>query len=446
MRVRYIANACFLITLAGGQRLLTDPWFTGPCQQTWWNFPPVPDALIAEVCASRPDFLYISHLHHDHLHPESLEGFDRATPVIVGAMNTPNLKNALAGIGFRTLIETPFETPTPLADTGATLVLFKDFHGNTLGDDTQVDYDLDTSLYLTDADGVRLFLAVDNTIRPEDAARIAAQYGAPDIAQLPYASASLFPMAMADYDDVAKAAATAALRARTAANFRELARALSPKRVIPAGGEYVLGGPAAPLSRFLPQPLEAELARELDSIGMSEALAKLHPGDELDSATMGITADPRATFRGFTDADRAAYALTLADRAPSFAQLVLPDDLAFDWNRALKKCAANYGARRARMDFAPAMDVYLDATRADGAGRRLLFGFALDGPDAGVRDREGDRARLTYRLDERLLYCLITGLVSWNAMEASALIGVSRHPDVYTHDLHRSMVHFTLLS
>ena len=31
-------------------------------------------------------------------------------------------------------------------------------------------------------------------------------------------------------------------------------------------------------------------------------------------------------------------------------------------------------------------------------------------------------------------------------MEASALIGVSRDPDVYVLDLHRSMVHFTLLS
>jgi L-ascorbate metabolism protein UlaG (beta-lactamase superfamily) len=165
MKLR-IANACFLITLAGGRRMLTDPWFCGPCQQTWWNFPPVHDRLTAEVRASGPDFLYISHLHHDHLHAESLVGFARATPVIVGQMNTPNLKNALAALGFRTLIETPFETRAALANTGAELVLFKDFHGNTLGDDTQVDYDLDTSLYLFDADGARLFLAVDNTILP----------------------------------------------------------------------------------------------------------------------------------------------------------------------------------------------------------------------------------------------------------------------------------------
>jgi UDP-MurNAc hydroxylase len=445
MKLTYVANACFLIELAGGRRILTDPWFQGPCQQTWWNFPPVHPRLADDIRRCRPDFLYISHLHHDHLHPETLAPFDRATPVIVGAMNTPNLKTALAAIGFRTLIEIPFETRTPLPDTGAEIVLFKDFHGNTLGDETQVAYDLDTSLYLYDADGKRLFLAVDNTILPADAARIAAEYGAPDIAQLPYASASLFPMAMTDYDDARKMAATASLRARTAANFRELTRALRARRLIPAGGEYVLGGPAAPKSRFLPQPLGVELARELEGVGLAGALAKLYPGDVLDSATLAVTCDPEAEFRGFTDEDRAAYALTLADRTPSFTELRLPGDLAFDWGRALKKCAANYAARRARMGFAPAMDVYLDAAAAAG-GRRFLFRYALDSGDCGFCETEAERARLTYRLDERLLFALVTGLVSWNAMEASALIGVSRRPDVYTHDLHRSMVHFTLVA
>jgi UDP-MurNAc hydroxylase len=444
VKLRYIANACFLIELASGRRILTDPWFKGPCQQTWWNFPPVHDRLIEEVEQSRPDFLYISHLHHDHLHAESLAAFDRATPVIIGKMNTPNLKNALAALGFRTLIETPFETRTALPGAGADFALFKDFHGNTLGDDTQVAYDLDTSIYLFD-DRARVFLAIDNTILPADAARIAAAYGCPDIAQLPYVSASLYPMAMTDYDDEAKLAAMATLRARTAANFRALTQALAAPCVIPAGGEYVLGGPAAALSRFLPQPLAEELYAELESVGLGDSLAKLYPGDAVDSATLEIERDPDALFRDFTDDDRAAYAMSLADRTPSFMEVVLPADAPFDWVRALKKCAANYVARRAKMDFAPAMDVYLDVLGPDGA-RRLLFRYALDSTDAAPCAAVGERPRLTYRLDERLLFCLVTGLLSWNAMEASALIGVSRAPDVYVHDLHRSMVHFTLLS
>ena len=215
--------------------------------------------------------------------------------------------------------------------------------------------------------------------------------------------------------------------------------------MIPAGGEYVLGGPAADQSRFLPQPLAAELGCELKAAGLGDRLAKLYPGDALGSATSAIEPDLDAEFRDFTDADRAAYALALADRAPSFTELTLPHDVAFDWPRALKKCAANYAARRAKMGLALPMDVYLDVRTPDGA-RRLLFRYALDSADCGLCEAEGERARLSYRLDERLLFCLITGLLSWNAMEASALIGVSRHPDVYQHDLHRSMVHFTLLS
>jgi hypothetical protein len=215
--------------------------------------------------------------------------------------------------------------------------------------------------------------------------------------------------------------------------------------VIPAGGEYVLGGPAAAQSRFLPQPLAADLAAELASVGLGEALAKLYPGDALDSATLAVALDPDAAFRNFTDADRAAYALDLAGHGASYAELALPPDLDFDWPRALKKCAANYAARRERMGLALPMDVYLDVAAAGGP-RRLLFRYALDGAGCDLCEAEGERARLTYHLDERLLLCLITGLVSWNAMEASTLIGVSRTPDVYQHDLHRSMVHFTLLS
>ncbi len=447
MRFRYIANACFQITLSTGETILTDPWFDGPCQQTWWNFPPVPDALKAEVWASRPDFLYISHLHHDHLHPLTLAPFARDIPVLIGRMNTPNLKNALTALGFTTLREIAFETDTPLSDRGARLVLFKDFHGNTRGDDSAVDYDLDTSIYLTDADGTRLFCAVDNTILPADGQRIAAQYGAPDIAQIPYASASLYPMSMADYDDARKLEATRALRQRTTANFTQVFEALGARRAIPAGGEYVLGGPAAGLSRFLPQPLESQLSQALAQVGRADALAKLYPGDDLDSATLTIRQDRRASHRGFDDTDRAAYALTLADTAPSFTQVALPADAPFNWPRALKKCAANLAARRARMNLDLAMDVYLDARDAEG-GRTFLFRLSLDSTAAGMVESvtTGDRSSLTYELDQRLLFCLINALLSWNAMEASALMAIRRAPDVYTHDLHRSMVHFTLLS
>lgn len=449
MKIRYIANACFMLRLASGKTILTDPWFEGPCQQTWWNFPPLDPELLSEIQEFKPDYLYISHLHHDHLHPRSLAHFDPATPVIIGRMNTPNLANALRAVGFANLLPFEFETRAPLPGAGCELVLFRDFHGNTLGDDSALDYDLDTSIYLFDGDGTRVFNAVDNTIRPEDAERIAAQYGAPDVAMLPYASASLYPMAMADYDDAQKAAARDRIRARTSANFAEVCRRLGPARVIPAGGEYVLGGSVAGQSRFLPQPLEQELRSALGTVGLDpEILAKLYPGDELDSAGRTLTRNPRAAMRGFTDTDRAAYAMTLADQRESYAQVALPVDLGFEWSRAMGKAARNYQDRRRKLGLSIAMDVYIEAVAYRGRQRMFLFKLALDQDAAGFCEaiETSDRQRLVYRIDERMLFCLLTGLLSWNAMEASALLEVRREPDVYAHDAHRSIVHFTLLS
>jgi UDP-MurNAc hydroxylase len=446
MQIRYIANACFQIRLSNGKTLLTDPWIEGPCQQTWFNFPPVGEALRAEIYASTPDCLYISHLHHDHLHPQTLAHLDRATPILIGKLNTPNLKGALSRLGFSAISEIAFEQRTPVAALGCEAVIFKDFHGNTQGDTTLVEYDLDTSIYLYDSDGSTLFDAVDNTILPSDAGRIAAEYGAPDVAILPYASASLYPMAMAEFDAGQKAAATARIRERTAGNFAANFAEIGARWVVPAGGEYVLGGPVAGLSQYLPQPLARELAARLGE--KAGALRKLYPGDGLDCATGAVEIDARASHRDFDDAERAAYALTLAGEAPSYTKVELPGDLPFDWSRALKKCAGNFHKRRVAMALSPAIDIYLEVVSWPERAPRFVYRLAMDS-DAGAMVGEvaqDGRARLTYTIDEKLLFALVTGLVSWNAMEASALMPIRRSPDVYEHDLHRSIVHFSLLA
>jgi hypothetical protein len=253
-------------------------------------------------------------------------------------------------------------------------------------------------------------------------------------------------MAMADFDAGQKASAARRIRERTSGNFAANFEAIGGRCVIPAGGEYVLGGPVAALSQYLPQPLGSELAVRLGD--KAPALRKLYPGDALHSATGIATIDPRAAHRDFDDAQRAAYALTLAGEAPSYTKVELPGDLPFDWPRALRKCAGNFHRRRAAMNLAPAIDIYLDVVSWPERTALFRYKLAMDS-DAGVMVREvadDGRARLTYTIDEKLLFSLVTGLVSWNAMEASALMPIRRAPDVYEHDLHRSIVHFSLLA
>lgn len=449
MIIQYIANACFLIRLAGGKVLLTDPWFEGPCQQTWWNFPPPPRTLIDQVRASKPDWIYISHLHHDHLHAESLAGFSRDIPVLIGKMSTPNLKTAITRLGFRQIVEQPFETRFEIVGTGCEAVLFRDFHATTAGDDSLVDYDLDTSLYLMDGDGARVFNAVDNTVLAPDAANIRKTWGAPHVAMLPYASASIFPMGMSDYDDTQKEAARAQVAGRATQRFAAVADALGAPVVIPAGGEYVLGGPVAAQSRFLPQPLEADLSRALGEIGRADiGIAKLYPGDRLESAKPDrIDRNPGATFRDFSHEARAAYAMSLSDQPPAYSRI---DPGAFepDWKRLLGRCAGLHQARCRKMGYTPAMDLSFQVVDYDTRAPLFRYVVRMDDGAAGfdLPPLDPDRANVAYTLDDRLLFCLITGLLNWNAMEASGLLGLSRRPDVYDPDLHRTLVHFTLLS
>ncbi|MEJ0066332.1 MAG: hypothetical protein WDM85_13705, partial [Caulobacteraceae bacterium] len=153
MKLRYVANACFLITLSGGKRILTDPWFCGTVPADLVELPAGTRAPGRGNPPSRPRLP----LHQ----PSASRSPARREPGGLRSRHAGDRRGdehaqpeeRLGGAGFRSLIETPFATRAALADTGAELVLFKDFHGNTLGDDTQVDYDLDTSLYLFDADG-----------------------------------------------------------------------------------------------------------------------------------------------------------------------------------------------------------------------------------------------------------------------------------------------------
>ena len=69
MRFTYVTHSCILIEL-NGKKILTDPWLAGP---SWgnniWHYPP-PKQTPEDF--HDIDFLFISHAHDDHLHPESL--------------------------------------------------------------------------------------------------------------------------------------------------------------------------------------------------------------------------------------------------------------------------------------------------------------------------------------------------------------------------------------
>lgn len=95
MRITLVGHAALLIE-AGGFTILSDPWWRGPCfGAQWWNYPP-PHLRALE--ATRLDFIYISHGHHDHFHPGTLKALDRSAKVLVSERT--DLAPAVSELGF----------------------------------------------------------------------------------------------------------------------------------------------------------------------------------------------------------------------------------------------------------------------------------------------------------------------------------------------------------
>lgn len=69
MKVTYIGHSALLVETRG-VRILSDPWWRGPCfGAQWWVWP---RPSLEPLEAAPVDFVYISHGHHDHLHPGTL--------------------------------------------------------------------------------------------------------------------------------------------------------------------------------------------------------------------------------------------------------------------------------------------------------------------------------------------------------------------------------------
>jgi len=95
MRVTFVGHASLLIETRG-LRILSDPWWKGPCfGGQWWLYPePISDL----VSAAPIDYIYISHGHHDHFHPVTLRTLPRTSRVLVSKQ--PELSRAISELGF----------------------------------------------------------------------------------------------------------------------------------------------------------------------------------------------------------------------------------------------------------------------------------------------------------------------------------------------------------
>lgn len=99
MRITSIGHAGLFIETGRGT-ILCDPWFNPAYFASWFPFPSNEDTDIEAI--SEPDYLYVSHLHHDHFDPAFLrDHVSKETVVLLPDYPVDHLERALADLGFR---------------------------------------------------------------------------------------------------------------------------------------------------------------------------------------------------------------------------------------------------------------------------------------------------------------------------------------------------------
>ena len=177
MQITQIMHASILIE-SGGLRILSDPWWRGPCfGAQWWTYG---DPFLKPL-EGKIDYIYISHGHHDHYHPGTLKTLDREAKVLVSAHL--DIAESIRGDGFE-VIEVQRDREHDLGNDVRIRIM--DTHGD------------DTLMVVSDGEQVCLNLndalhSAPRAIQDRFIAILKALYGQVDYLFCGYGIASHFP-------------------------------------------------------------------------------------------------------------------------------------------------------------------------------------------------------------------------------------------------------------
>jgi len=444
MQLEFVANASFIIRLSTGKTLLTDPWWSeGAYYGAWHNFPPIRPERRAQYLQLKPDYIFISHIHPDHLDPATLTHFPRATPILVGRFAEPgfgHLLRAIRALGFEDIRASDLWARTPL--DGAEIVVLPQFAASASNEAAEAgDFELDTSLWLRDADGTTLLHVVDNALHDTAAREIREHLGAPDVAILPYAGGSFFPQGCPAYSDAKKREVRDRIGRRFLDAFVRHAGLTEARWSVPAAGSYVLGGRAAPLSEYLHQATPDEIAAAWAEAGRDPGgLLQMATGDVLDTATGEVRRAEDAPFRSYAVEERWAYARSLEDHALPQDGIDVPGAFRLPWTRLLERAGRNMAQAAAQAPLDAPYEVEIEVRKRTVAST----------PEGGVRHRfqvgegEGERRFIRFGADDGLMLMVLLGAAVWNNVEIGSLMTMEREPDVQDTGIHTLMNWFRL--
>jgi UDP-MurNAc hydroxylase len=423
-------NNSFLSVASQGERIVCDPWIGKANSGGWHSFPEFPIDTLA-LHLSDAKWVYVSHLHDDHYHPETLKLcrlLDRE--FIIKRFKSPTLRDRLKRLGVKRVHEVDCFTVQRFGPFE--LSIFPQMSSNTSGLSDDVNYDLDTSIAIK-ADGAVFFNQVDNPFSKEDVSRvwdyIVQSLGEIDVACLKIGAASEYPQLFLDID---QAAEKSRIVQKSLAHLGVCLRQLKPKYFFPAGGTYIIPGWMSVYNDKIAQPDIAEITEFIKSEDLPSRPIALEGGNFLalssthSDAQVGVGLAPIGLVRqNAIELHRNDSYLYEDIQAPSWSITAAMLNVAS--NNWKSKASKDHLQIRQSIRFEVYSRLMLDDDRPD---MSLCLGSYQLNTSAG-----SDAGELVIHIDQRALIGCLTRRLIWNGVLGSLCLYERRPNRFYPTDV-----------
>ena len=395
MRATSIGHAGILVDTVDGS-IVCDPWFLPQFRGSWFVFPRndrLSTELMERIC--NPTYLYISHIHADHLDEAFLtERMNKDTTVLIPGYPTRELERILRGLGFYNIVRTV------------------DGEELALGPNLRVAIHVETSI--TDGPGGDSAIAISdgtgrlvnqNDCRTNDLQALC-HHGPVDLHWLQYSGAIWYPMVYQETPERMRELVDAKLDSQFARALRYV-ESIGARAVVPSAGPPAFLDPALfqfnvitgdELSIF---PDQRSFMSRLAAANHEGILAI--PGTEIEFATTGQVSVTHPVPQAEVDAifDRKLEYLReyQADWLPWL------DQLKAEWHAPTADLLATVKAW-----FEPLMA--MAPTVCDAIGDLVVFHagdlpIALDFPNRQVRQWHGEDHAFWFKVQRELVETVV---------------------------------------
>lgn len=431
MRLTYIYNACVLIEHEG-TKVLCDPWLKdGIYYGSWFKYPPI---KVSAKDFFDIDYLYISHIHPDHLDVETLKEFPKEIPILICNYAHKFLFQVLKKLGFKKVFELSQTIPFELSPDFKIEVIAADFCNPRLFQKHFASAPLTQKLEESEQiDSLAIFSTPQETllnlngtpyvIAHKSLKYIQKNYPSIDCLLVGYSGSGPYP-----HVNVAEKGLKASLKKKQFLNQAiAFIKALNPDTFMPFTGQYVLGGSLHVLNKDRGVPEIEELPELFDFyIKKHDLASKMFLLDSMEHFDF----ETKKCSKSFTLPDSNARGKYIKEKL-SMKKLHYEND-SFDLEELKKSAFKAYDhliEYQKKWNFSPKQNLYIDY------GQKEFFCLPYDSSKLVLTSKLIEPF-VKIKLDPRLLSRILHKKAHWNNAEIGSHLTFDRKPDFYDRGLY----------